>query len=758
MKKTKRIILFTLILSILIIASKSYASRKEVVEYELTIARNEVDINGKTAEGMTINGGIPGPVLYFKEGDIARIHVHNDMDVDTSIHWHGLLVPPGMDGVPYISFPPIKAHSTFTYEFPIRQSGTYWYHSHTSLQEQKGVYGAFVIANANENINYEKEHTIVLSDWTVEDPHEVLRTLKRGSHWFTVQKGSAQSLFGAAKAGMLWDYFKRELQRMPVMDISDVAYDNFLANGKPEMYIDAKPGDKIRLRIVDGSSTTFFHLNFAGGPMIIISADGLPVEPLEQDRFLIAVAETYDVLIKIPDKGMYELRATAHDASGFSSIWIGEGEKHYASKVPPPNIYESMGKLSFNKMFALTPAGSMGMSDFMVKEGKFDKPGMMGSMMKMHSKSSGHDIMSHKKKVYSQNTEIPEREGKEFSYDFKPMISDVSSRGKLVKDGSPERPWPPYNKLKAVEKTAFPKDLPVREIRLTLDGDMERYVWFINNKPLSESDVIRINANEITRFILINRTMMHHPMHLHGQFFRVINGKGDYAPLKHTVDVEPMSTTVFEVNGSETGDWFFHCHLLYHMESGMARVVHYDGFEPPEDVQKIRKKLYKEKWYAWAQADGLSNMTQGYVNFSDTRNIFKAKWEVGWQEVEEIGWENVITYERFLNRFLTLFAGADLEGEGNDFHKKAGIFGFHYVLPLNLEFSSWVDTDGEGRFMLEREIALTPRLELFGEVEYDTLEKWEGKTGLAYNINLNFSIIGQWHSKYGWGGGARIRF
>jgi hypothetical protein len=408
----------------------------------------------------------------------------------------------------------------------------------------------------------------------------------------------------------------------------------------------------------------------------------------------------------------------------------------------------------------------------MVEAGKFDNPGMIGGRMKMkgspemkdgsvpnhaHSSLSATENNSNKNKRKTKSSSI-NRRGKKFSYNFIPMAPDISSRKGLVEDGSKKRPWPPYKKLRSLTKTAFSKDLPVREIRLTLDGDMERYVWFINNKPLSAKDTIHVRANEITRFILINRTMMHHPMHLHGQFFRVLNGQGDYAPFKHTVNVAPMSTTVFEIDGSETGDWFFHCHLLYHMESGMARVVHYQDFTPRPEVEKVRNNLYKEDWYLWAQTTALSNMNEGSITASNTRNILKLQWEVGWKNVEATEWEGTATYARYINRFLTLFAGGNFEGEKDEFHKEAGIFGLHYLLPLNIESGLWVDTDGEWRFMLERELALTPRWELFGEAEYDTLEKWEGKAGLSYRINKNFSLVGQWHSEYGWGGGGKIEF
>ena len=612
------------VLFIVILLLLSLPVQAAIVEYDLTIAEQEVNITGEPRPAMTINGGIPGPILRFREGDTARIRVRNEMSVDTSIHWHGVLVPPGMDGVPLVSFPPIASGTTFTYEFPIRQSGTYWYHSHTNLQEQSGVYGSIVIEPPEERLKVDRDHVVLFSDWTDEDPHAVLRTLKRGSEWYALEKGSSQSIIGAARLGILGDYFKRELQRMPAMDIADVAYDRFLANGKPEIKLSAEPGEMVRLRIIDGSATTYFHLEFAGGPMKIVAADGLNVEPVKMKRFLIAVAETYDVLVQIPDSGSYEFRATAHDGSGHASVWIGTGERHFADDMPRPNLYHSMGDLSLKRIFSLTPSVTMGMSDRDVEAGMFDRPGMagmhsmdmdsmhdMGDMEHgagMHPSEDTHDMqmdqngpsmekMDHK----AHPMEMPAmttQSGKNYGTDFRPLAADVSSSENLAVDGmDPSRPQAPYKKLRAVASTALPKDRPVREVRLTLDGDMERYVWFLNNKPLSESDSILIRKGEVVRFLLINRTMMHHPMHLHGHFFRVINGQGDRSPLKHTVDVAPMSTTVIEFEANEFGDWFFHCHLLYHMKSGMARVIHYEDFPLDPELEAIRPNLYKESWY-----------------------------------------------------------------------------------------------------------------------------------------------------------------
>ena len=757
-----------------------------VVEYDLVIAQEKVSITGKPVPAMTINGGIPGPVLRFKEGDIARIRVQNKMAVETSIHWHGLLVPPGMDGVPFISYPSIDPGTTFTYEFPIRQSGTYWYHSHTSLQEQSGVYGAIVI-DPRDAKPAKGDHVVLLSDWTNDDPHEALRTLKRGSEWFALEKGSSQSIIGAARLGKLGDYFSRELQRMPAMDIADVAYDRFLANGKPDIEVPAAPGAIVRLRIIDGSATTFFHLLFSGGPLTITSADGQDVEPVKVDRLLIGVAETYDVLITIPASGAYELRATAHDGSGHTSVWIGSGERHPAPAIPKPNLYHAMGGLSLKRVFALTPAGSLGMSDRDVKAGKFDMSGMIpmggmdthGGMQGMdhgeemkgmdHTMDQGHSMdqvkpeaMEHQGHDMTMSGHGKKhRSGRRFGTNFRLLASDVSSSKDLAVDSmDPRRPGPPYARLRAVRNTDLPKDRPMREIRLTLDGDMERYVWLINNKPLSETDSILIEKGEVVRFIMINRTMMHHPMHLHGHFFRVVNGQGDHAPLKHTVDVEPMSTTVIEFDANEFGDWFFHCHLLYHMKAGMARMVHYDGFSLSPKLAAVRPRLYGESWYFWGAITPLSNMAEVSITASSTRNILRLRGQLGWRDeaAQKNRWETVLTWDRWFNRFFTVFIGVDIEGERSDSEYTRSVIGFTYLLPFNFETRVWADDDGGWRGAVGKEFQLTPRIALFGEAEYDSHEKWEDRAGVAYTVSKNFSLVGLWHSDFGWGGGLQARF
>lgn len=763
------------------------------VEYDLTIVRKEMNFTGQTVKAITVNGQLPAPTLRFTEGDHAIIRVHNQLDEETSVHWHGILLPNAMDGVPFVTFPPIAAGQTFTYEFDLRQSGTYWYHSHTMLQEQRGLYGALVIAPKDKGtFDGLRDHVVILSDWTDEDESSVLHTLKRGNEWYSLRKGSGQSVLGAARLGMLGAYFSRELQRMPPMDLADVYYDRFLLNGMSRQTLAAKPGEKVRLRIIDGSATTFFYLQFAGGPLQVIAADGLPVQPLDEPLLLVGVAETYDVIVTVPENGSYELRATAHDGSGQASLWIGDGPKHVAPDIPHPNLYATMGELSLKRVLALTPGGSMGMPGNEVRAGKFDQPGMNGmdemkgmdhGAMKQDAgkmnhaamttapamKHTGHDMDGMAQEtvatdVATNDHEKPgmvshEKSGAPRSTWFGLLAEDVSSKAPLAADGmNPERPWPPYDKLRALQPTAFDSHKPVREIRLTLDGDMERYVWFLNNKPLSETDHIEIKRDEIVRFIMINRTMMHHPMHLHGHFFRVLNAHGDYSPLKHTVDVPPMTTTVIEFAAEEFGDWFFHCHLLYHMESGMARMVHYQDFTPDTATAAVRPRLYHDPFHLYGQVDLLSQMAQGTLVYANTRHIFSAEWQAGWQRVDDVEWEVTPAYDYYLNRFASIFAGADFAGVGDHSEKHEGILGLRYLLPLNIGSRVWVDTAGEFQFAVEKHLELTPRLALFTEAEYDTGEKWEIRAGSSYLLSKNFSLVGQWHSRFGWGGGLRWQF
>ena len=299
-----------------------------------------------------------------------------------------------------------------------------------------------------------------------------------------------------------------------------------------------------------------------------------------------------------------------------------------------------------------------------------------------------------------------------------------------------ERSLSPYKKLRSILKSTLPNENPKREIVLNLTEDMERYVWSIDGEIISEENSIKIRHGENVRFVLINKTMMHHPMHLHGHFFRVINGQGDYSPLKHTIDVPPSSTQIIEFEANEYNVWFFHCHILYHAKSGMARVVSYEDKKLSEDLKKIRHKLYSDSWYSYVKGTVQSHMADGMVVMSNSRNIFSTTWEMGWQKVDDTDYEVELTYDRYFNRFFNVFSGVDLT---NNYER--GIFGIRYLLPFNIESTLRVDSERELRIELDQELRLTSRFGIFGGVEYDTESKEEWLLGGKYVFSKNMSVI-----------------
>ena len=689
----KRLVIIKFILLALNAILVPFGFASSVVEYKLNISYKTINITGKDVTAMALNDSIPGPTLRFREGDIARIYFKNNMDVATSVHWHGILLPYRQDGVPYVANPPIAPGETELFEFPIKQAGTYWFHSHTGLQEQRGVYGSIVITpKEGELISSDQDKVIVLSDWTDENPNEILRTLKSGNDFYSLKKGAMQSLFGATKEGALINVAKRSLMRMPPMDVSDIAYEAFLANGKVEMTVPANPGEKVRLRFINASTATYFYMQFAGGLIQIVSSDGKDIQPVSVDRFLMTIAETYDLIITVPEKGSYEFRATAQDGSGYTSIFIGSGKRILAPDVPKPNRYKLKMSMGHGKM----------------------------KMKGMHSKMK------------------------------MPMDRMI---GIGSKNSDNERPMSPYKKLRSVGKSTLPKKNPTREVVLTLTGDMERYIWSINEEILSANNMIRIRHGENVRFIIINKTMMHHPMHLHGHFFRVINGQGDYSPLKHTVDVPPLGTQIIEFEANEYNDWFFHCHILYHAKSGMARVVSYEDKELDADIKKIRHKLYKDSWYPTFKATAQSHMTNGVAVLSNSKNILSTAWQVGWQEVENPEHDMELAYDRYFNRYFNLFTGVNFT---NDFER--GIFGIRYLLPFNIEGALRVDNEGEFRIELAQELQLTSRFGIFGDIEYDTESKEEWLFGGKYTLSKNIALTAQYHSDFGAGTGVEFRY
>jgi FtsP/CotA-like multicopper oxidase with cupredoxin domain len=653
----------------------------KVVEYDLTIAAQKFEVAGGSRPALTINGGIPGPVLRFREGDSARIRVHNALaHGETSLHWHGLLIPNAMDGVPYLTTPPIPAGESSTYEFPLRQSGTYWYHSHTGLQEQEGVYGSIVVEPKNgESVRADREHVVVLSDWTNEKPEEVMRTLMRGSDWYGIKKGNAQSILGAVKAGRLPDYLAREKSRMAPMDLSDVAYDAFLINGRSRENLPARPGERIRLRVINAASSSYFYLHSATGPLTIVAADGPAVEAVKLDRILIGMAETYDLLVTVPASGAWEFRATAQDNSGHASLFIGDasGVEHTATPLPSPDLYA--------------------MDEMLV--GALD--------------------------------------------DDETTLAELRSK---------PRPSAPYAFLRSPTPTTLRG--PRREIPLRLTGDMTRYLWSFNGKTLSEESTIPVNKGEVLRIELINDTMMHHPLHLHGHFFRVLNRNGAYSPLKHTVDVPPMGRRTIEFLANEEGDWFFHCHLLYHMDAGMARVFSYAAAEDASYKPTLDPGMTGETWFM-TEGMVLSNMTMGMATLMRERENLSFMWDYGYDEHHT---ENEFDFywSHYFNPNLTTSLGYRIT---DSMDAEDRVFGtVSYRLPYMVQTDLSLDSEGDVRLGIGRELQLTPRLSIFGDVEYDTNTEWKFQAGSSWLINKQLSVTTFWNTDHGLGAGLSFRF
>lgn len=465
------VVLATIAITMVGMASTSFAT---VVKYNFDVDYKTVNYSGEKVQALAVDGGIPAPTIKATIGDTLQITFNNKMDEETSIHWHGLLVPNDQDGVPYLNTKPIPPKKSFTFEFKVKQTGTYWYHSHTDLQEQQGVYGAIVFSPKVETVKVDYDKTIVLSDWSDRHPLDILRELQssRGGH------GGGMMMGGRGGMGS---------------DVSDIEYDAFLANGETQQFYSMKPGSTARLRLINGGAGTYFNVQFANMTMKVIAADGMDIQPIEVEQLLITNGETYDVLVTIPDSKRYELRAMADDASGYSSVLLGSGKKVVAVK----------GQGVYGQSLMRTP------------------------------------------KVRS-NGVIP------YMNDYKFINSKVD--------------------------TTLPKR-KTQTVNIDLTGGMMGYDWGFNGKKLdinNDANWIKIKQGTNVRIVIRNKSMMSHPIHLHGHFFRVINGRNNKnAPLKHTVNVKPMETVVIEFAADEEKDWLIHCHLLFHMAAGMGTVISY---------------------------------------------------------------------------------------------------------------------------------------------------------------------------------------
>lgn len=539
---------------------------------DLVIERTAHRVNGRTAEALTINGSLPGPVLRMKEGREAVIRVHNRLDESTSIHWHGILLPFTMDGVPGISYPGIAPHSTFVYRYRLHQSGTYWYHSHSGLQEQLGHYGMLIVDPADEDpVAYDVEYPIVLSDWTFEDPHAVLRKLKTFEGYYNFQRPTLANVAeqSAAAGATVGEVLKKRLawqrMRMDPTDLADVtaATYTYLINGQSPAEnptLVAKPGQRVRLRIVNASAMTYFDFRVPGLPMTVVQADGQDVQPVETDELRIAVAETYDVIVTLPQARAYTLFAETMDRSGFAR----------ATLAPQLGMSAPLPERRPRPMLTMADMGML-----------HDKNGGHGGGHKQHSPttfpathaaaatSSSHELATENLPERFQHP--PERHGPGSIGMGMVAYRQLDDPGSgLGNDG-----WRvlTYGQLQCL-RTPRDRRPPTREIDLHLTGNMHKYIWGFNGKKWSEADMLRFEYGERLRINMINDTMMSHPIHLHGMWMDLYaGGRYDSNPRKHTVNVQPAELLTVDITVDAPGQWAFHCHLLYHMKMGMFRTV-----------------------------------------------------------------------------------------------------------------------------------------------------------------------------------------
>ncbi|MBS1927856.1 MAG: multicopper oxidase domain-containing protein [Bacteroidetes bacterium] len=727
--------------------------------YDLFITDTVFNFTGKKKHGIAVNGAYPAPTLVATIGDTLLVFVHNKTAKPTAIHWHGLQLPYRMDGVPHLTQHPIPPNSTYIYKFPVVQAGTYWYHSHFALQEQIGLFGAIIFNKRTEpNI---PTIPLVLSEWSDTKPEEIDRMLHTANDWFGIKKHASQSYWEAIKAGKFGVKFTNEWKRMHAMDVSDVYYEKFLINGKnSQSFPQFKPGDRVRLRIVNGGSSSYFWLSYSGGKMEVVANDGNDVIPVGADRIIIGPAETYDLIITIPQNMQYEFLATPEDRSGSASVWLGTGMKMQTSKLPKLNYFEGMKMM--NDMMKMN--GDMKPMGMEMSLQTMDMNAVMYPEMNRNSnamENMGHDVHDMHQMEDSIENKNRELTGNDTSSD---QINTHNSGTAIVTLN--------YNMLQATKNTTLPEG-PWKEFRFELNGNMNRYVWTLNNKTVSETDKILIKQGENIRIILYNNSMMRHPMHLHGHDFRVLNQFGERSPMKNVIDIMPMETDTLEFRASESGDWFFHCHILYHMMSGMGRIFSYANSpanpeipDPKKDYRMLKKD--DRMFHLMFQNDFASNGNDGSLMYGNTRWAFQGEWRLGYNAHH--GYEVETHFGRYIGKMQWLFPyiGIDwryrkhMGPEKNLFgqtdtknNRKVFHVGVEYTLPWLAVLDASVDHRGNFRVQLMREdIPLTPRLRSSFMVNSD--KEW--MVGGKYILTKNFALSTHYDSDMGWGAGVTFSY
>ena len=556
--------------------------------FDLSYSPTRVNYTGKERFATAINGSVPAPVLRWKEGDTVTLNVTNHLAEDTSIHWHGLILPPNMDGVPGISYAGIKPGEIFTYQFPVTQSGTYWYHSHSGFQEQTGAYGAIVIDSKEpEPFTYDRDYVVMLSDWSDEDPNDIYAKLKKLSHYYNFRERTVpQQMAEIREKGFTRFMDERAMwnrMRMSESDISDVTGYTYTylmngvtpADGWMGLF---KRGEKVRLRFINGSAMTFFDVRIPGLKMTVVAADGQYIQPVSVDEFRIGVAETYDVLVEPKDDRAYSVFAQSIDRSGYARGTLTP-DPSLSIDVPPmdPAPVLTHGDMGMGNMAGMDHSGH----NMKAKEKpKNDMSGMDHSghnmSMKKPAQQSGMSmktVMGSGMAGFGSNRQVTHA-----STEYGPHV-DMRADGPMYRLDDPGvglrnngRKVLTYADLRRLGPTDDPRE-PGREIDLHLTGSMSRYMWSINGVKYADADPLQFKYGERVRINFINDTMMNHPMHLHGMWSDLETGDGKHIPRKHTVIVQPGAKISYLVTADAIGEWAYHCHLIYHMPGMFRKVI-----------------------------------------------------------------------------------------------------------------------------------------------------------------------------------------
>ncbi|TAN02559.1 MAG: copper resistance system multicopper oxidase [Rhodanobacteraceae bacterium] len=536
-------------------------------EFNLDIAEMPVNYTGAARLATAVNGQVPGPLLRWREGTTVTLRVTNRLRVPTSIHWHGILVPFDMDGVPGISFPGIAPGQTFTYRFPVKQSGTYWYHSHSGFQEQTGLYGPLVIDPAGpDRIHADRDYVVMLNDWTDMDPARIFAILKKQSDYFNfneltlpdfVRDASMLGLRGALEARAMWN--KMRMSPRDVIDVSGFTYTYLMNGATPAGNWNGlfKPGERVRLRFINGSSNSYFDVRIPGMKLTVIAADGQDVEPVAVDEFRIAVAETYDVIVQPQEDRAYTIFAQSIDRSGYARGTLAprpsmEAEVPAMDPVPTLTMVDMMG--------AMAQGGAHSMSG--MHHGSMPGMDMPAEQLPPHDLDPAGMVKAHHARTEYHNP------GVDMHVDW--PRTNLDDPGAGLRDNG--RRVLTYADLHTLGGSLYPEPV-THEIELHLDGSMERFIWSFDGVIFSKAKPVHFPAGQHIRLILCNDTMMNHPIHLHGMWSEVESPERHFQVRKQTVNVQPAQRVTYRVKADALGRWAYHCHLLYHMEAGMFREV-----------------------------------------------------------------------------------------------------------------------------------------------------------------------------------------